>query len=89
MEQSLLCGWVNKSHNVGIGNGISLIIFAGIVAELPRAVAGTLELGRQGTFNALEIIALFALVTGAIVLIVFMERAQRRIPCTISASSNG
>lgn len=64
----------------GIGNGISLIIFAGIVAELPRAIAGTLELGRQGTFNLLEILALFVLVTGVIVLIVFMERAQRRIP---------
>jgi len=64
----------------GIGNGISLIIFAGIVAELPRAIAGTLELGRQGTFNLLEILALFALVTAVIVLIVFMERAQRRIP---------
>ena len=35
----------------GIGNGISLIIFAGIVAELPRAIASTLELGRQGTFS--------------------------------------
>ena len=80
MEQSLLCGWGEQITQRGIGNGISLIIFAGIVAELPRAVAGTLELGRQGTFNALEIIALFALVTGAIVLIVFMERAQRRIP---------
>lgn len=64
----------------GIGNGISLIIFAGIVAELPRAVAGTLELGRQGQFNLLEILALFALVTGVIILIVFVERAQRRIP---------
>lgn len=64
----------------GIGNGISLIIFAGIVAELPRAIVGTLELGRQGQFNLLEILALFALVTGVIVFIVFMERAQRRIP---------
>ena len=64
----------------GIGNGISLIIFAGIVAELPRAIAGTLELGRQGQFNLLEILAIFALVTGVIVLIVFVERAQRRIP---------
>jgi preprotein translocase subunit SecY len=64
----------------GIGNGISLIIFAGIVAELPRAIAGTLELGRQGQFNLLEILALFTLVVGAIVFIVFMERAQRRIP---------
>lgn len=64
----------------GIGNGISLIIFAGIVANLPRAILGTLELGRQGQYNLVEILALFALVTGVIVLIVFMERAQRRIP---------
>jgi preprotein translocase subunit SecY len=64
----------------GIGNGISLIIFAGIVAELPRAIAGTLELGRQGQFNLLEILAIFVLVTAVIVLIVFVERAQRRIP---------
>jgi preprotein translocase subunit SecY len=64
----------------GIGNGISLIIFAGIVAELPRAIAGTLELGRQGQFNLLEILALFLLITAVIVFIVFIERAQRRIP---------
>ena len=64
----------------GIGNGISLIIFAGIVAELPRAIAGTLELGRQGQFNLLEILALFALVTAVITFIVFVERAQRRLP---------
>jgi preprotein translocase subunit SecY len=64
----------------GIGNGISLIIFAGIVAELPRAIGGTLELGRQGQFNLLEILAIFLLVTAVIVLIVFVERAQRRIP---------
>lgn len=64
----------------GIGNGISLIIFAGIVAELPRALASMLELGRQGQFSVIEIIAIFALVIGAIAFIVFMERAQRRIP---------
>ena len=63
----------------GIGNGISLIIFAGIVAELPRAFASTLELGRQGQFNLIEMIALFTMVTGVIVLIVFVERAQRRV----------
>ena len=63
----------------GIGNGISLIIFAGIVAELPRAIASTLELGRQGQFNFLELLFLFAMVTGVIVLIVFVERAQRRV----------
>jgi preprotein translocase subunit SecY len=57
-----------------------VLIFAGIVAELPRAVAGVLELGRQGQFNILEIVGLFAMVLAVIVLIVFMERAQRRIP---------
>lgn len=63
----------------GIGNGISLIIFAGIVAELPRAMGSTLELGRQGQFNAIELLALFSMIVGVIVLIVFVERAQRRV----------
>lgn len=63
----------------GIGNGISLIIFAGIVAELPRAIASTLELGRQGTFSGIELLALFVMIVAVIVFIVFMERAQRRV----------
>lgn len=63
----------------GIGNGISLIIFAGIVAELPRAVVSTLELGRQGQFSFLELFLLAAMIIGTIAFIVFMERAQRRI----------
>ena len=63
----------------GIGNGISLIIFAGIVAELPRAMASTLELGRQGTFSGIELLALFGMIIGVIVFIVFIERAQRRV----------
>ncbi|MCB9989858.1 MAG: preprotein translocase subunit SecY [Rhodospirillales bacterium] len=63
----------------GVGNGISLIIFAGIVAELPRALASTLELGRQGQFSVPMLLLMFAMVVGVIVLIVFMERAQRRV----------
>lgn len=63
----------------GIGNGISLIIFAGIVAELPRAVGSTLELSRQGTFNILELLFLVAMIVGVVAFIVFMERAQRRV----------
>lgn len=63
----------------GIGNGISLIIFAGIVAELPRALGSTLELGRQGQFNVIELFALFAMIVGVIVMIVYFERAQRRV----------
>jgi len=63
----------------GVGNGISLIIFSGIVAGLPGALAGTLELGRTGTFGAGFIILLLVLAVATITLIVFVERAQRRI----------
>ncbi len=63
----------------GVGNGISLIIFAGIVANLPSALAGTLELGRTGALSAAFIILLLGLVVGVVLFIVFMERAQRRI----------
>jgi preprotein translocase subunit SecY len=63
----------------GIGNGISLIIFAGIVAELPRAIAGTLELGRQGVLSTYLIIGIVIMAISVVMFIVFMERAQRRI----------
>jgi preprotein translocase subunit SecY len=63
----------------GVGNGISLIIFAGIVAELPSALVSTLELGRTGALSTLFIIFLMVMVVGVIVFIVFVERAQRRI----------
>jgi preprotein translocase subunit SecY len=63
----------------GVGNGISLIIYAGIVAELPAALIGTLELGRQGALSAGLIIALFIFAVLVIGFIVFMERAQRRL----------
>ncbi len=63
----------------GVGNGISLIIFAGIIAELPSALAGTLELSRQGALSAGLIIAMFAGAIAVIAFIVFMERAQRRL----------
>ena len=63
----------------GVGNGISLIIFAGIVAELPRALAGTLELGRTGAISTLFIIAMLVMAIAVITFIVFMERAQRRL----------
>ena len=63
----------------GVGNGISLIIFSGIVAGFPTAVAATLELGRTGALSALFIIALAVGATAVIAFIVFVERAQRRI----------
>jgi preprotein translocase subunit SecY len=63
----------------GVGNGISLIIFAGIVAALPTALATTLELGRTGALSALFIIAFLIFAVAVITFIVFVERAQRRI----------
>ena len=63
----------------GIGNGISLIIFAGIVANLPQALAGTLELGRTGALSAAFIILLVLMSIAVIAFIVFIERSQRRI----------
>src|SRR6201991_4818475 len=63
----------------GIGNGISLIILAGIVAELPSAIAGTLELGRQGALSTALILTVLLMALFVTGFIVFMERAQRRL----------
>jgi len=63
----------------GIGNGISMIIFAGIVAGLPSAIGGTLELARTGELNGAFIIILFLLTIAVTALVVFVERGQRRI----------
>ena len=63
----------------GIGNGISLIIFSGIVAEIPRALVTTFELGRTGAISTAMIIFIFVLLIATIMFIVFMERALRKI----------
>lgn len=63
----------------GVGNGISLIIFSGIVANLPHALAGTLELGRTGALSTLFILLLLVMAVAVIAFICFMERSQRRI----------
>ena len=63
----------------GIGNGISLIIFSGIVANLPSAVAATLELGRTGALSMVLILGLIIMIAVVLIFIVFVERAQRRI----------
>ena len=63
----------------GIGNGISLIIFSGIVAEIPRALVTTFELGRTGAISTLMIITIFVLLVLTILFIVFIERALRKI----------
>ena len=63
----------------GIGNGISLIIFSGIVAEIPRALATTFELGRTGALSATTILSIFILLLLTVAFIVFIERAVRKI----------
>ena len=73
----------------GIGNGISLIIFAGIVAGLPRAVFGTLELARNGELGPLSVILVFAIVLLVTAFVVFMERGQRRITVNYARRQGG
>jgi preprotein translocase subunit SecY len=63
----------------GVGNGTSLIIMAGIVAGLPSAIAGTLELSRQGAISWPVIIVLMVMMLAVVAAIVFIERAQRRL----------
>jgi preprotein translocase subunit SecY len=63
----------------GIGNGSSLIIFAGIVAELPSAIGGTLELGRQGAVSTALILGVLLMSVFVVAFIVYVERAQRRL----------
>ncbi len=63
----------------GVGNGISMIIFAGIVAGLPAAIGGTLELARTGELHVLLLLLLLALTIAVTAFVVFVERGQRRI----------
>ncbi|WP_091332201.1 preprotein translocase subunit SecY [Allochromatium warmingii] len=73
----------------GIGNGISMIIFAGIVAGLPAALGGTLELARTGEMNALAVLALFAMALAVTAFVVFVERGQRRITVNYARRQQG
>ncbi|MBE7561976.1 preprotein translocase subunit SecY [Acidithiobacillus sp. HP-6] len=83
---SLACGtvflmWIGEQITErGIGNGISLIIFAGIVAGLPDAIGTTFELMQTGQFQPLFVVALFVLALLVTAFVVFMESAQRRVP---------
>ncbi len=72
--------WVGEQITArGVGNGTSLIIFAGIVANLPHALASLLELGRTGALSPVFILAFLAIAVAVVAFIVFMERAHRRV----------
>lgn len=73
----------------GIGNGISLLIFAGIVAGLPQAVGGTLELARTGELHAMLVVFLLVMVVLVTGFVVFVERGQRRITVNYAKRQQG
>jgi preprotein translocase subunit SecY len=73
----------------GVGNGISIIIFSGIVAGLPSAIGGTLELARTGEMNVMSILILFALAIAVTAFVVFVERGQRRITVNYAKRQQG
>jgi preprotein translocase subunit SecY len=73
----------------GLGNGISMIILAGIVAGLPAAIGGTLELVRTGEINPALALVLFIMVIGVTAFVVFVERGQRRITVEYAKRQQG
>jgi len=78
---TLFLMWIGEQiTSRGIGNGVSLIIMAGIVASLPLHMAQLFEGGRSGTMNPLLVAGIVAMAVGLVLFICFMERAQRRVP---------
>ena len=73
----------------GIGNGISMIIFAGIVAGLPSALGGTLELARTGELHVALVLLLLVIAVGVTAFVVFVERGQRRIQVNYARRQRG
>lgn len=82
---SLVCGtmflvWLGEQMTSrGVGNGSSLLIFAGIVANMPASIANIIELGRAGALSLMSVVVIFAIAVAVIVFVVYIERAQRRV----------
>jgi len=73
----------------GIGNGISILIFAGIVAGLPAAIGGTLELARTGELSSITVVLLFLMAIAVTAFVIFVERGQRRITVNYAKRQQG
>jgi preprotein translocase subunit SecY len=87
---SMFLMWLGEQMTErGIGNGISLLIFAGIVAGLPNAVAHTLSMSSNGELSTIKLVMVAALVLAVTAFVVFMERAQRRITVNYARRSGG
>jgi preprotein translocase subunit SecY len=90
MSGTMFLVWLGEQITErGVGNGISMLIFAGIVAGLPQALGGTLELTRTGELGAALVLALFAVAVGVTFAVVFIERGQRRITVTYAQRQRG
>jgi preprotein translocase subunit SecY len=82
---TMLLMWIGEQITQrGIGNGISLIIFAGIVSSIPSAIAGTIELVNSGSLNFLSVIAMFIIILVTIGVIIYVELGERRVPISYS-----
>jgi len=87
---SVFMMWLGEQINErGIGNGISMLIFAGIVAGLPSAVGQAIEMARTGQMNALVLIFIAILAIAVVYFVVFVERGQRRIPVNYARRQQG
>ncbi|WP_233843323.1 preprotein translocase subunit SecY [Dyella sp. 2HG41-7] len=87
---SMFLMWLGEQMTErGIGNGISLLIFAGIVAGLPNAVAHTLSMSSNGELSTIKLVMVVTLVLAVTAFVVFMERAQRRITVNYARRSGG
>ena len=82
---TMLLMWIGEQITQrGIGNGISLIIFAGIVSGIPSAIAGTINLVNTGDLNFLSVLGMFAVVLLTIGVIIYVELGERRVPISYS-----
>jgi len=82
---TMLLMWIGEQiTQKGIGNGISLIIFAGIVSSIPGAIAGTVELINNGQLNFLVVVALLFIILATVGVIIYIELGERRVPVSYS-----
>jgi preprotein translocase subunit SecY len=82
--------WLSEQITArGIGNGLAVILFAGVAADMPRAVASLLELGRDGTLSSGALLLIAILWIALVSLVVFVERARRRVPVEFAARNLG
>ena len=82
---TMLLMWIGEQITQrGIGNGISLIIFAGIVSGIPSAIAGTINLVNTGDLNFLSVLGMFAVILATIGAIIYVELGERRVPISYS-----